>query len=253
MFFILSKILAFLIMPMTWIMALLLYSWWTKDENRKRKTFKWAMILMLIFSNRFVFDEAMRAWEVEAIPHGSLHQYDAAIVLGGLSVWDPSLQRIQFTGGADRLFQALDLYKKGLVKRIVFTGGSGSILHQEYKESDRVKLYLQSIGIPDSVLVFESQSKNTYENAVMTKKILDSISPGGKYLLVSSGYHLRRAKGCFDKAGISTLSYSTDRKSGPRKFEFDHLLLPDADALSDWSMLLHEIVGYITYKISGYL
>jgi hypothetical protein len=47
--------------------------------------------------------------------------------------------------------------------------------------------------------------------------------------------------------------YSTDRYAGPRKFEFDHLFIPNISALNDWNNLIHEMIGFITYKISGYV
>jgi len=253
MFFILSKILSFLLTPIVWIVALLLFSWITKNEKRKKRSFMWGMILLLVFSNRFILDEAVRAWEIKAIPQGSLHSYDAAVVPGGLSSWDPTLQRIQFNRAGDRLFQAIELYKKGIVRKIVFTGGSGSLQHQQYKEGDYVQRYLRDIGLPDSAIVIERNSRNTYENAVMTKKLLDSLMPNGNYLLVTSGMHLRRAKACFDKAGLKTMAYSTDNYSGPRKFQLDHLLLPDAETLQNWNFLLHELSGYVVYKMKGYL
>ncbi len=254
MFFYLSKILAFLVTPITWIVVLFVYGWFTKNEVRKKRCFKWGIIVLLVFSNRFLFDEAMRAWEVPAVSQASLKHYDAAIVLGGLSSWDPTLKRIQFHRGGDRLFQAIELYKKGLADKILITGGSGSMQYQQYKEADYIKQYMLDIGIPESAILIERESKNTYENAVMTKKLLQQTFPsGGNYLLITSAIHMRRSKACFDKAGVRTLCYSTDRYTGPRKFQFDHLVLPDASTLSDWYWLLHEITGYLSYKAAGYL
>ena len=63
---------------------------------------------------------------------------------------------------------------------------------------------------------------------------------------------MRRSKGCFKKAGIIAETYSTDRYGGERKFDFDHLFIPNISALDGWSTLIHEVIGYITYKVMGY-
>jgi uncharacterized SAM-binding protein YcdF (DUF218 family) len=64
---------------------------------------------------------------------------------------------------------------------------------------------------------------------------------------------MRRALKCFEKVGIHTLAYSTDRYAGPPKFAFDYAFIPDVGALIGWDALLHEWVGYITYTVSGYM
>ncbi|MGZ4118990.1 MAG: YdcF family protein, partial [Bacteroidia bacterium] len=69
---------------------------------------------------------------------------------------------------------------------------------------------------------------------------------------ITSAFHMRRSLGCFNKVGIATVPYSTDRYAGPRKFEFDYLFIPNSSVMNDWNTLIHEIIGYITYKISGY-
>ncbi len=253
MFFYLSKLLTFLLLPFTWAMVLLLYAWFTKNEWRKKRAFLAVMLILLVFSNRFIFDRTMYMWEVPAVSEKSLGHYDAVIVLGGATNWDPSQQRIQFHRGADRIFQALTLWKKGYADKIVFTGGSGSILHPDHKEGVRVRKYLLELGIPDSVLIFENESKNTHENAEFLKPILKTQAPGGKYLLVTSGYHMRRSLGCFAKAGIAVSPYSTDRMSGPPKFEFDYAFIPDAETLFAWNALFREWFGCITYSLAGYI
>ena len=138
-------------------------------------------------------------------------------------------------------------------KKIIFTGGSGSIEFPEKKEGIYVKKYLSSIHVPDSAMIFESESKNTYENAVYTKKILDSLNLKGNFLLVTSGYHMPRAMAVFKKAGFTNLSpYITNRSSGLRRFTFDHLFIPNPGALIGLDMLIHEWIGYLTYKLKGY-
>lgn len=253
MFFLLSKLLAFLIMPLTWVFILLIWSWRAKDEKKKRRLRIAAVVVLVLFSNRFVFDRTMHVWEIDATAEPAKGSYDAIIVLGGVSGLDEANDRIQFNRANDRLFQAIALWKKGVAPKIFFTGGSGSILHADKREGVFVRKYLLSIGIPDSVMVFETESKNTHENAAFTKPLLKKFAPGGRYLLVTSAFHMRRSLACFAKEGIQTIPYSTDRYSGPWKFEFDYAFLPDANTLSDWEVLFHEWIGCITYKFSGYI
>ena len=253
MFFLFSKILSFLLMPLTWFFVLLIISWRTKEESKKRRVRIAAILLIVVFSNQVIFDRTMRIWEINAVEEPKAVTFDALIVLGGLSSYDPQLDRIQFSRGADRLLQAIELWKKGIAKKIIFTGGSGSILHDDILESDKIRDYLKKIGIPDSVMIYENKSRNTHENAALTKVLLKNHSLNGKYLLVTSAFHMRRAMACFTKEGISVTPYSVDRYSGPWKLEFDYLFLPSAETLSDWNTLLHEWVGCITYKFRGYI
>lgn len=237
---------------MIWILFLLLLAVFSKDDNRKKKCLRLSLVLTLLFSNAFLFDECERAWEIPAIHYESLKKYEAGIVLGGMMVYDPQYDRLQFQRGADRLLQAIELYKRGYIKKIVFTGGSGSVLHPEYKEGLWVERYLLTLGIPQHDFIIESESKNTHENAVFTKAVLEKENIKGELLLITSAFHMRRSIGCFEKEGITVLSYSTDRFAGPRKFELDHLLLPNASAINEFNNLIHEIIGYITYRMVGY-
>jgi uncharacterized SAM-binding protein YcdF (DUF218 family) len=254
MFFFLSKTLAFLLSPMTWVFALLLYSFKTKVEGRAKKLRVTAIVILYLCSNSFVVDELFRAWE-PATPDYDLMvtKYDGAIVLGGIGNIDQRLQKINFGMSCDRLLQVLPYYYKGRIKRVIFTSGSGSIEFPENREAVYVKKYLQSINFPDSALIIEKNSRNTYENAIFTKKILDSLQINGKYLLVTSAYHMPRSYAVFKKAGYTNLvPYITNKMSGARRFTPDHLLLPNADAIFALDFLIHEWVGYIVYKVRGY-
>ena len=252
MFFILSKLLQFVINPLIWIIVLLFLSLLWKDDNFKKKCLRWALGFTLVFSNSFIFDECDRAWEIPLTRYESLKKYEGAIVLGGMMKYDKQHDRLQFQRGADRLFQAIELYKRGYIAKIIFTGGSGSILHPEDKEGPWVKRYLLTLGIPEKDFLIESESNNTHENAVFTKALLDKEKLTGNFLLITSAFHMRRSLACFQKEGIIAVPYSTDKSAGHRKFEFDHLLIPDASALYGFNNLIHEIAGFITYKIVGY-
>lgn len=258
MFFILSKLLHFLVSPFTWILALLIWGLLAKNPLRKKKLLRWTLILFLFFSNGFILDEFMRAWEVPAISDKELPQHEVAVVLGGISRYDGNIDRIQMHHGCDRLIQAVRLYKQGKVKRILFAGGSGSILHQDVKEGELIAKMMHYMGVPDSAMIIENVSKNTHENAVETRKLLDKENPGWhdldiKILLVTSASHMNRAVACFRQEGMNVTAYSTDRNSGPRKWEFDHLIIPNVDTLSSWDKLMHEWVGMVVYAMMGYV
>jgi len=196
----------------------------------------------------------MHPYETPAVQENELKgKYDAGIVLGGMIAYDPTLIRPQFDRAIDRLMQAITLYKDGKIRKIFISGCSGSILEKNVLEAVLLKDYLIKLGIPDSSIIVEKYSKNTRENALFSKPILDSLNKNGRYLLITSGFHMPRAMGCFKKAGINVTAYSTDRYSGPRKFVFDDMFIPNIGTLGGWNILLHEWIGFITYKILGYI
>lgn len=254
MFFYLSKLIAFLFSPLVWVFLLFLYSFFTKIETRARKLRIAAVVILFLCSNPFLVDECFRAWEPVTPDYDLMSTtYDGAIVLGGIGEVDMRLQKLNFGWSGDRLFQTLQLYHKGRIKRIIFTGGSGSIEFPEKREGIYVQKYLRSIHIPDSAMVIESASKNTYENAVFTKKLMDSLGLHGHFLLITSSYHMPRSMAVFKKAGYTHLTpYITNRMSGVRRFTPDHLLVPNSGALFSLEYLIHEWIGYLIYKLKGY-
>ena len=177
------------------------------------------------------------------------------IVLGGISSYDNHLQRVIFQRSADRLIQAVELYKKGIIKKIMFTGGSGSLLHPEKKEGNYIRNYLLAFNIPEKDFLIESASKNTRENALFSKKLLEQHPLiKGKVLLITSAFHMRRSIGCFKKAGFDAIyPYSTDFYApSERIWDVDDLLVPNIYTVGSWSNLIHEVIGFITYKMIGY-
>jgi uncharacterized SAM-binding protein YcdF (DUF218 family) len=255
MFFFFSKILAFIIAPYTWLvvgLCILLKKVWNTPFR------KWVIgfiTFMYVISNSFLVDEVVRAWEYKDDDiYLKSTRYDMAIVLGGMGRIDERQHRFDFTYSGDRLFQTLPMYYKGRVSKILITGGSGSISKPHLREASYIKDYLNAIHVPDSVVLIENNSKNTYENATFTKHMLDSLQFKGSILLVTSSFHMRRSLGIFKKAGYKNITpFITNKIAGNRKFEFDHCFIPNADALSIFTLITHEMIGYATYKIKGYL
>ena len=254
MFFYLSKLLAFLLSPLIWVFILVIYSFKTKIESRAKKARIASVLILYICCNSFFVDECFRFYETVTPDYDLMAtKYDGAIVLGGIGSVDLRLQKISFGGSADRLFQIIPMYYNGRVKKFIFTGGSGSIEFPEKKEGLYIKKYLKSINIPDSAMIIESESKNTYENAVYTKKMMDSLGIKGNFLLVTSAYHMPRSIAVFKKAGFKNITpYITNKISGIRRYSFDHLFIPNSDALSSFQLLIHEWIGFFVYKIKGY-
>jgi uncharacterized SAM-binding protein YcdF (DUF218 family) len=251
MFFYLSKLLAFILAPLLWVFILVISGLFIKEIKKKRRLYISSLLVLFFFSNPFLFNEAIRAWEIPPKKDSELSQvYEVGIVLGGIANYDLEYGRLKFNQSADRLFQGIDLYKKGKIKKILFTGGSGIITQPTLKEGLFIYTYMLSIGIPAADIILEKESKNTRENALFTKKLLRDFP--GNYLLITSAFHMRRATGCFRKVGIETTSYSTDQYGSPRSFLIDSLLIPNVEVLSGWTLLIHEITGFIVYKIVGY-
>lgn len=255
-FFILSKLLSFLISPLTWILILLVSSLILKDKKISRKLLIITAIVFYFFTNSFIISEVLRLWEVQVTRDSELKPpYDVGIVLGGgMITYDDDYDRLTFRVNTDRILQAVALYKSGRIKKILISSGSGSLTYRDMLEASLLKRYLTTtLEIPDTALLIDSISDNTRQNALYSADILKKKYPHGKFLIITSATHIRRAMACFEKVGIHATPYSTDKITGKRRFYFNHLLLPNLDSIRHWELFLHEVVGYFVYLVMGYV
>lgn len=256
MFFILSKILVFLIRPITWITGLLLYSYFGRNKKWKKRCLGYSILILFVFSNSFLLNQAIKIWEVETIRASDIQTpYDIGILLGGYSNTKiiPSHDRHNFSERANRFNNTLELYRSGKIKKILLTGGSGSILQKQAKEASEMQSFLRNLGIPNEDIIVEAESRNTRENAMYTKAIIQEKFSQAKCLLITSAWHMRRSKGCFDKVDLLVTPYSVDHLSEVNNYSPEALFLPNSLALRRWDWLLKEWVGYVVYWLKGYI
>jgi uncharacterized SAM-binding protein YcdF (DUF218 family) len=253
MFFILSKTLHFLLMPYIWVLVLLLLALFFKSQKWRRTSLVSALVLLIVLSNPFLSNEAWRAWEVDAMPVKDVVDYDVAVILTGVTSYREDVpDRIHTSKGSDRFLHPLQLYRMGKVKKFLITGGSGYIMANRIPEAEQIKEVLQLAGVPKQDIITESNSRNTRENAKHTATQLEKHPEWKKVLLVTSAFHMRRAAGCFEKAGVKADSFTADFYSYERRYTPDELLIPNITSFASWHLLIHEMTGFLVYKILGY-
>lgn len=238
-----------------WFIALLLYSFYTKNP-RLIKRFRYAsMVIFVIFTNSFLFGVFCSSWEIPGVQSTNLkNNYDVGIVLTGMAEYDNYLDRLSLRRGGDRIWQALDLYKKGKIKKIFISGKSGYVTERGLEEASQFRSVLINWGIPKDDILIENISRNTHENAVETNKVLKNHSELNTFLLITSGTHMKRSLGCFNKVGLQCDPFSTDLYTSPTNhYYWDQYLVPNVSNFDDWNKLIKEWVGYISYKLAGYI
>lgn len=253
MFFILSKTLHFVLMPFIWVLVLILLSLFLRSIKWRRISLVAALAILFVFSNPFLANEAWRAWEVKATPIQELEHYDVAVILSGVTgIREDVPDRIHTHKGADRFLHPLQLYRMGKIDKFLITGGSGRVLKGAVAEAEQIKKVLLMANVPKEHIITESNSRNTHENAVKTALLVEQRPEWGNLLLVTSAFHMRRAAACFDKAGVQATSFSTDFYASERRFTPDETIIPSSSAFHNWHLLIHEVTGFVVYKLLGY-
>ncbi|MEI6854079.1 MAG: YdcF family protein [Bacteroidota bacterium] len=254
MFFLISKILYFLLCPLTWILILLIVAVLIRKPKLARKYYITTLVFFIFFTNPAIIDELLRLWEQPMTMIHADQQFEAGIVLGGGMVTiDKDYDRLIFQNNTDRILQTLDLYKKGTIKKIIICGGPGTIVFKETIEGILLKRYLTEIGVPKDDIYIDSTSNNTHENAVNCADIINKNFTKRSFLLITSAIHMKRAQDCFSKQGICTTAYPVSKIVGYRRTDIGYYLMPDAEVLIKWDKYLHEVFGYVTYTVMGYI
>ncbi len=130
----------------------------------------------------------------------------------------------------------------------LFTGGTGSLTRQEYKSTDVVRQLFRDLGLDASKIIFESDSRNTYENGKYSRELINPKA-GEIWVLITTAWHMPRAVGVFEKQGWSVIPFPVDHYTLPEN-GFD-LNLNFFGNLGDLKTAVREWVGLAAYYATG--
>jgi uncharacterized SAM-binding protein YcdF (DUF218 family) len=131
------------------------------------------------------------------------------IILGGFEDGWVTAGRggLALNEAAERLTEGVRIARLLLDMKVVFTGGVGGFFGEN--AGTAVRKYLIDAGIAPERIVIENASRDTYENAVFTRKLVKPM-PQDRWLLITSAYHMPRAVGAFRQAGFSIVPFPVD-------------------------------------------
>ncbi len=174
---------------------------------------------------------------------------DGIIVLGGAI--NPALSAVRrqpiLTDSAERLFAFVALARRHPEARLVFTGGSAAVVDTIDREADVARVVFEGLGLEPGRVAFERESRNTYENAVFSKRAIEP-KPDERWLLITSAYHMPRAVGCFRAQGWPVIAYPVDYGTSPEGDPPSLSLLAGLDGVH-WA--LREWIGLVFYYAAG--
>ena len=245
MFFVVSKLMNFMINPMTWIFFILLMALFS-SKHQKKLVFA-SLLMLFFFSNAFIFNEISRFWGLKKSMNTDI-QYDVGIVLGGVADYDKKSNLLNFNNYSDRLFFAKKLFINEKINKILFSGGNGELFSNDYVEAVEMKKFLIKNGINENDILIETSSRNTHENIKNSIKICEE-KKFKRILLITSSTHMRRALLCCEKNNFNVDYFCTDRTKSYRVWKLKHILVPQNQFIKKWEELIHEMVGFIAYKI----
>lgn len=243
-------------MPLTILMILIIGGAIFLKRKWGKKVLWTGIILLVFFTNPFLSNLALLAWEPEFKPFDEIENHEIGIVLTGVTnLSKTAYDRTFFNKGADRITHALQLYQMGKIKKILITGGQGLNPVNPQSEAELLQRFLIMTGMPEEDIWIEDQSKNTAQNAQFTKDFLEKkgINTNQEFILITSAFHMFRSKGCFDKVGLKTESFPTDYYSHDVKYDIPSLIFPDSNSIQYWTKLFKEWLGIIVYKLVGYM
>lgn len=174
---------------------------------------------------------------------------DGIVVLGGSINPALSVARGQpiLTDSAERLFAFVELARQHPEARLLFTGGSASLFDEADREADIARTVFRGLGLDVDRILFERDSRNTYENALYSKRLAEP-KPGERWVLITSAYHMPRGVGCFRAQDWPVIPYPVDYGTAPQGNPPSFSLLAGLD---DVHWALREWIGLAFYYVAG--
>jgi len=239
MSFFFKKLVSYFILPPgIFVIVLLIFYFFSKQKFLKRLALLSATTLYLISVEPFkdlLYYPLEKPYTIPENPQG-----DAIVVLGGGSYNDGKLKASSFK----RLIVGFVLHKRTNLPIILSGGSSVSAI----PEAEIMKDLLKAFGVEEKYIYSEVSSRDTEENAKYVKKVCKKIGCK-RIILVTSGFHMKRAETLFKRAGFEVVPYPTDLKY-EGKYNI-YSFFPKYSVFYDSSVAIREYLGLFFYKLTG--
>jgi uncharacterized SAM-binding protein YcdF (DUF218 family) len=259
MFVFLSKLLPPLIYPLGLACVMIVLAFFLVHRlGLQRVVLGVALVCLLLGGSGWIASGLARSLEWRYLPPETVPQADVIVLLGGGT--QPARAprpMVEVTGAGDRVLYTAWLYKQGKAAHILLSGGSLDWSQSDISPADDMATLLEMMDVPREALWFERESRNTYENALYSARILREKGIQ-RILLVTSALHMPRSVRLFQAQGLEVIPLPTDysvTQGDQSQVDIRALvlgLLPSAQNLTLTSRVLKEYIGIFVYDLRGW-
>lgn len=265
MFVFLSKLLPIFVYPVGLTCALMALAAMVPQRPRWQRSFMgFAFLLLWLGSSRLMAATLVRSLEWRYLPPVEVPNADVIVVLGGgTKTADYPRQTVELNEAGDRTLYAAWLYHQGKAPHLLLSGGSvfPDTFMAEPPEAEDMLTIMRMLSVPEEAIWLETESRNSYENALYSRPLLEDKGIR-TILLVTSAIHMPRAVALFEKQGFLVIPLPTDfavTERGWQSVTSPTLLaqfgnvLPTVENLQLTTGAMKEYIGIMVYRLQGWL
>ena len=241
----LHKILPLIFSPLFLVLALIIIGIY----SRSKKISFFGVVILIFFSLPIVASTLVSYLEKDFIPRdiSSVEKAEAAIVLGGIVTRVKNKNKIsyEFNSNVDRIITGINLYKTNKAPILILTRGQFP-WSSGLPEGEVLKNFAINLGVLATDIVLTDNVQNTEQEAKAIKKIIKDKD--GKFILITSAFHMPRALKIFNAYEINTIPFPVDFISTSDRLSIIDFI-PSASSFSDTSFVVREMIGRFYYSL----
>ena len=240
----LHKLLPLFIMPIMVFLGLILIC---NYKGYKKLIYLFSILFYIIstpiFSN-FIMKIVEGEYKYQKLEN--LEKVDAIVILGGmLEIYEFENNYTVEWQDPDRFFKGIELYNSFKSDKIVFTGGKSPFNMTPVSEGSVLKNYALKYGVLEEDIIVTKEVLNTYDESLAVSEVLGENKT---VILVTSAFHMKRAKLLFEQQGVKIIPYKVDFKSSINSRLYFIDFIPNSLALKKTEIALRELLGRLYYS-----
>ena len=240
----LHKLLPLFIMPIVVFLGLILIC---NYKGYKKLIYLFSILFYIIstpiFSN-FIMKIVEGEYKYQKLEN--LEKVDAIVILGGmLKIYEFENNYTVEWEDPDRFFKGIELYNSFKSDKIVFTGGKSPFNMTAVSEGSVLKNYALKYGVLEEDIIVTKEALNTYDESLAVSEVLGENKT---VILVTSAFHMKRAKLLFEQQGVKIIPYKVDFKSSINSRLYFIDFIPNSLALKKTEISLRELLGRLYYN-----
>ncbi|MET0290611.1 MAG: YdcF family protein [Pseudoxanthomonas sp.] len=168
----------------------------------------------------------------------------AVVLSGGLDREPRDAQDVSVISmsGRQRAERAAEWWHAGDGRQLVVAGGAWT--PDAPSESALMKVYLGRMGVPAAVIRTETQSQNTWDNALNMLQMRPAVPR--EVVVITSAVHVPRARYAMQQAGFESCMLPSDSMRVPLRFPT--MFMPSKSGVAGTEAALHELIGIVWYR-----